>query len=270
VYSDSGIQPPSCPSVVNCSQVEPNPNYNIPNYLYPILPCTPYPSGLTAEIIGTPTQSGSFSFGLNVSDSQGRIGQDSFTIKINNEATAALAPARVVRTPNGAVHLILDNSRYYSFTSWDEFLSLGYRIYHIKFSSDSNLLSGLTRSASFERPSGTVFKYTNNAAIYYLTKERCKQIYSSWPVFRLWGQTFNDIVFMPGNEEFPTCASARVQLPQGTAVRAGGPTVYVYDNGTLRPVASLQAFNSMGYKLTDIVNLVNTDLFNYPQGPIIN
>ncbi len=233
-------------------------------------PCMPvYPSN-SAEITGVPTQTGSFPITISAKDNAGRLGQNNFTIIVKALNSFTLKPASVIRTPDTAVHLILDNNQYYTFTSWQEYIDKGYRRYNIRFLTDSSQINELNKTNSFYRPSGTIFKYDGDRTIYYLTRERCKQIYGSWNIYRLWGQVATDAIFMPKTEEFPTCSENLVKLPEGAAITNGGKTVFIYQNGYLRPVASWAAFLNLGYSAKDIFPLTDGDIQGYKQGTIIN
>ncbi|MBP9686885.1 MAG: hypothetical protein KBD66_03760, partial [Candidatus Doudnabacteria bacterium] len=69
-----------------------------------------------------------------------------------------LVSASVVRTPDKAVHLVLDGGKYYTFPTWEEFLRRGYVFQHIR-AVGQTALQGLVQTTAFQRPSGTTFKY---------------------------------------------------------------------------------------------------------------
>ena len=177
-----------------------------------------------------------------------------------------LSPASVVRTPGKAVHLVLDGNRYYTFRTWNEFIQKGYRFQHIQ-QIRTDFLTGLTQITTFERPSGTTLRYAGERTVYYLTAEKCKQAYTNLFILRAWKVKELDIVLMPKEEQFPTCAQAIVRLPAGVAVKVSGPTVYTYANGTLRPVASFDAFKRLGSP--EIFSIGQSDFAMYPQGELV-
>lgn len=193
---------------------------------------------------------------------------DPFTIftNITNPIANSLAPATVVRTPDKAVHLILDGGKYYSFSSWEEFLRRGYVFQHIRAVSQ-NALQGLTQTTTFTRPSGTTFKYPTDRTVYYLTTNLCKQAYVSFGTFQAWKLRLVDIVIFGPEEQYPTCSDSMVRLPNGVAIKGSGRTVYVLENGQIRPVVSMTALRRKG--LTDIFIVNDSEFAGYSTGALV-
>lgn len=193
---------------------------------------------------------------------------DPFTIftNITNPIANSLAPATVVRTPDKAVHLILDGGKYYTFSSWEEFLRRGYVFQHIR-AIGQNALQGLTQAATFTRPSGTTFKYPNDRTVYYLTTNLCKQAYVSFGTFQAWKLRLVDIVIFNPEEQYPTCSDSMVKLPNGVAIKGSGRTVYILENGQIRPVVSMTALRRKG--LADIFIVNDSEFTGYTTGALV-
>ncbi len=189
-----------------------------------------------------------------------------FRISQSGATPKKLASAQVVRTPDKAVHLILDGGQYYTFATWEEFLRRGYVFQHI-VPIAQNDLSEYTATSTFSRPSGTTFKYTGDRTVYYLTSALCKQAYASFGTFQAWKLRLVDIVTFAATEQYPTCSTGIVQLPSGVAVKGGTRTVYILENGLLRPVATMAALRSRG--LVDIYAVGDTELDSYSKGEIV-
>lgn len=193
---------------------------------------------------------------------------DPFTITANmtNPIPNALAPSTVVRTPDKAVHLVLDGGKYYTFPSWEEFLRRGYVFQHIRAVAQ-NALQGLAQTATFTRPSGTTFKYPSDRTVYYLTTNLCKQAYVSFGTFQAWKLRLVDIVIFGPEEQYPTCSDSMVKLPNGVAIKGSGRTVYVLENGQIRPVVSMTALRRKG--LTDIFIVNDSEFAGYTTGALV-
>ncbi len=177
-----------------------------------------------------------------------------------------LAPASVVRTPDKAVHLVLDGGKYYTFPSWEEFLRRGYVFQHIRAVSQK-ALEGLVQVTVFTRPSGTTFKYPTDRTVYYLTTNLCKQAYVSFGTFQAWKLRLVDIVIFGPEEQYPTCSDSMVKLPNGVAIKGSGRTVYVLENGQIRPVVSMTALRRKG--LTDIFIVNDSEFAGYSTGALV-
>ncbi len=221
----------------------------------------------SAFIRGQVAGFGRFAFEIGVQDSRGLRGVVliHLTVMPSESVVADYLPGTVLRTPDKMVRVILDDFEYYNFTSLEDFTSKGYRLNHIrhidKFDTREKYLEH-----SFYRPSGTTFRYAGERTVYYVTKEYCKQAYTSFALFQAWRLQLADIVVIGPEELFPVCEENFVKLPDLMAVKGRSKTVYIHEKGRLRPVTSASAFTALGFNFGEVISLEDGELLRYPLG----
>lgn len=227
-------------------------------------PCDPPKD--SAKLSGTVQSIGTYAFVLHLTDSKGwaTFFDVNVTVQSNGIQSLELIPGQVVRAQDKAVRLILDNDTYYTFSSMEDFLGKGYRLFHIKHFSTLDL-AGM-KAGNFIRPSGTTFRYEGDKTVYYLTSQNCKQAYTSFALFQAWRLQLADILVIGPEELFPVCEENFVRLPDLMAVKGRGKTVYIHEKGRLRPVTSAGAFTALGFNFGEVISLEDGELLRYPFG----
>ena len=160
----------------------------------------------------------------------------------------------------GRVDAVLD--RYHGPLSQDEDPQAAAKRYGELLARDLGL--GAAELAAFG-PHEQPFNFHRALGAYLI--ERLPAEGSWWRSERKWTRVYASPASDAVIEQFPTCAQAIVRLPAGVAVKVSGPTVYTYANGTLRPVASFDAFKRLGSP--EIFSIGQSDFAMYPQGELV-
>ncbi len=219
-----------------------------------------------AVLSGTGSKLGRFDVKFLVRDASGLSGtlNVKLTVLPDKITDEGLSAGQLIRTPDKAVRLILDNFEYYEFTSMQDLADKGYRRFQIKPVASADFSK--YQSHAFYRPSGTTFRYAGEKTVYYLTKDYCKQAYTSYKLFTAWLVQLIDIVLLQAGEVFPACEEGFVRLPDLKAVKGRGKTVYIHEAGELRPVTSAAAFRELGYNFSEVLTVEEADLARYQRG----
>lgn len=169
----------------------------------------------------------------------------------------------------GTVFIITADCIKYGFTSYQDFISRGYKFSQV-LRVDQSALDGIRSVDTLPRASGITFKYEGRPAVYYLNASLCKELYPSLATLRAWKLDIRDIVTIATSEQYPDCNPNYVRLPENTPVRASGDgTIYVIRTGTRYPFGNLGAFYRAGFSFKQVVVIPAAERDLYPLGGII-
>ena len=165
---------------------------------------------------------------------------------------------------NPTVYLILNGQRF-AFSSAQQFFDHNYNFSNVYVIDDVALVNRIPMSTeAFIRPVGTLFKYANHPAVYFLNSARTKRGYTTVQMFNIWNATLKDVITIGDSEQYPDGPIAT--LPNGIVVKGSGPTLYfVYDN-TLRPFSNTTLFTAMGLNNSMIKTFTDADISLHPIG----
>jgi hypothetical protein len=207
-----------------------------------------------------------------ISNNSNGSGGESDVFQLSDKITTGTCPIQpgllVVGTV-GTVYIITPDCAKYGFTSYQDFVSRGYKFSQVQ-KVDQVVLDSIPTVSSFARAGGISFKYERKSAVYYLTNALCKQIYPSLATLRAWKVSTRDIVVLPSGEQYPDCNPSFVSLPENTPVRASGDgTIYVIRTGIRYPFANLGAFYRAGFTFRQVVVVPASELNLYPLGGLL-
>lgn len=169
----------------------------------------------------------------------------------------------------GTVYIITVDCTKYGFTSYQDFISRGYKFSQV-IRVDQSTLDGIRSVDTLPRASGITFKYEGKAAVYYLNTALCKELYPSLTTLRAWKLDIRDIVTIATSEQYPDCNPSYVRLPENTPVRANGDgTIYVVRTGARYPFGNIGAFYRAGFSFKQVVVIPTSELGLYPLGGIL-
>jgi hypothetical protein len=159
---------------------------------------------------------------------------------------------------NPTVYLVLSGTRF-AFSSAQEFFDHNYNFSNVYVINDTALVNRIPiNTGSFERPVGTLFKYANFPAVYFLNNTRAKRGYSSINMFNIWNATLKDVITIPNTETYTDGPIAT--LPNGILVKGSSATIYWIYDGVLRPFTNMALFNAMGLRMDQVKTFSDSDL----------
>jgi hypothetical protein len=167
------------------------------------------------------------------------------TVTFTNGAVLGLRNATLIKASNDpTVYLILDGKRF-AFSTAQQFFDHNYNFSNVYVIDDVNLVNSIPISTdTFQRPVGTLFKYANSPAVYFLNTSRLKRGYTTIGMFNIWNATLKDVVTIPDTETYPDGPIAT--LPNGIVVKGSTSTIYFVYDGILRPFTDMNLFSAMG------------------------
>ncbi|MFA4880890.1 MAG: hypothetical protein WC650_04690 [Candidatus Doudnabacteria bacterium] len=122
-------------------------------------------------------------------------------------------------------------------------------------------------------PAGNLLRAQGGQAIYLTTyneeEERVeKMLITNLAVFKARGYSNSQIIAVDQSEVdgYPN-SGLRMTYPNGTLVRGSGPAIYVVENNRRRHIASMKVLKDLGYKMSDIRKISDTELASIAGGP---
>ncbi|MBX4191246.1 MAG: hypothetical protein KW804_00375 [Candidatus Doudnabacteria bacterium] len=182
---------------------------------------------------------------------------DSVTFPLGE--VVGLRNATLIKASNNpTVFLIIDGEKF-AFSSAQEFFNHNYNFSNVYVIDDIALVNRIPMSTkAFVRPSGTLFKYSNSPAVYFLNGARQKRGYTTLQMFNIWNATLKDVVTIPAGETYPDGPIAN--LPNGILVKGSAPTIYFVFDGVLRPFNNTALFDAMGLKMDQVKVFTDPDI----------
>jgi hypothetical protein len=116
------------------------------------------------------------------------------------------------------------------------------------------------------RPTGTLFKYAANPAVYYLENGR-KRGFTSVAIFNANHFSFQQVITIPSGEQYED--SLPMDLPDNALVKGSQATVYIKQSGKLRPISSIQKFTALGYQFGKVIAISDAEMARESLGQII-
>ncbi|MBX4191743.1 MAG: fibronectin type III domain-containing protein, partial [Candidatus Doudnabacteria bacterium] len=167
---------------------------------------------------------------------------------------------------NPTVYLIIDGEKF-AFSSAQEFFNHNYNFSNVYSIDDINLVNRIPMSTkSFIRPTGTLFKYANSPAVYFLNTARLKRGYTTIEMFNIWNATLKDVITIPNSETYPDGPIAN--MPNGILVKGqSSSTIYFVFDGQLRPFNNTVLFDAMGLKQDQVKIFKDADIQLHTIGP---
>ena len=170
-----------------------------------------------------------------------------------------LRSGTLVRASNDPTVYLTTSGNKRPFSSESEFLNNSYRFDQVYTINDPNLVASYpTITTPFQRPFGTLFKYANSPEVYFLNSARLKRPFTTYNMFRLWVDDPKNVIVVPDSETYPD--GPIVTLPNGILVKGSSATVYLTDQDKLRPFTSADAFQTLGFTFSDIIQITDSDL----------
>jgi hypothetical protein len=201
---------------------------------------------------GTPTQSGSFTFTLSVSDAAGRSVSQEFTVVITTSTVGTAHPAGTnVRKSDGTVFMISNENKLRPYSSWVAFTSYGFNSQAAIVDANSGDLA-LPQGPVIYPADGKVYASTDGT-VYLMTAGR-KAGFVSASVFLGLGFSFDQIIFgdlssVPATDIISDTSS---QHRQGVLINKAGTVLLVGSTGVIG-IPTIAVFDSWGLSFTDVV-----------------
>ncbi len=174
-------------------------------------------------------------------------------------SVVGLRSGTLIRASNNATVYLVVAGQKRPFASETEFRNAAYRFDQVYTINDVNLVNAIpTTTGEFVRPSGTLFKYANDATVYFLNGSRQKIGFTTIEMFRIWAATLRDVITVPDSETYPS--GTPTPFPNGILVKGTSATVYFTFNGTLRPFSNQTLFDAMGLRFDQVHTFTNPDI----------
>jgi hypothetical protein len=114
-------------------------------------------------------------------------------------------------------------------------------------------------------PSGTLVREKGQAGIYYIQNGKKKPFWSK-NVFNEYSFQENLVVEVSKNEIDAYSTVSPMKYDDGTLVQGPDGGVYVIENGLKRAITSREAFDDLGYKTANIIQISKQELSLYERG----
>jgi len=161
-------------------------------------------------------------------------------------------------TNNPTVYLIVGLLKR-PFSSEAEFRQYSYSFSKVYVINDTNLVNSIpVTNGMFVRPNGTLFKYADSPAVYFLNSAHQKRGYTSLNMFNIWNATLKDVITLPPSETYPDGPLAT--FPNGILVKGSSPTIYFVFDGLLRPFTDVGLLGGMGLSLSQVKTFSDSDI----------
>jgi hypothetical protein len=182
------------------------------------------------------------------------------TVTFSQGPVLGLRSGTLIKSSDNPTVYLIVNGKKQAFSSAQEFFNHNYNFSNVYTINDPTLVNSIeTTSAPFVRPFGTLFKYGNSPAVYFLNGANQKRGYTTIEMFNIWNATLKDVITIPLTEQYSDGPIAT--LPNGIVVRSrSASTIYFVFDGQLRPFANMNLFYSMGFKDTDVKIFSDSDL----------
>jgi hypothetical protein len=180
-------------------------------------------------------------------------------VTFTNGPVLGLRNATLIKASNNpTVYLIIDGKKF-AFTSAQEFYDHNYNFSNVYSIDDVNLVNAIPMSTdTWIRPVGTLFKYANSPAVYFLNSARLKRGYTTIGMFNIWNATLKDVITIPASETYPDGPIAT--LPNGIVVKGSASTTYMVYDGQLRPFSGTDLFTAMGFTNAHVKTFTDPDI----------
>jgi len=174
----------------------------------------------------------------------------------------------LLRAPWGTIYLLVDDT-IRGITSQEVFRTIGFNPEEvISVEADDLALytegDPITIASSY--PTGALLQDNKTGAVFYV-QDGVKKGIIDRSIMAIAFKSQRPLPVHPEElDEYPY--AGRVALPDGTIVTApGSPAVYVIADGSRRPVVSGEAFEKLGYRWSDIVEVPQRVIDMHPLGP---
>jgi hypothetical protein len=172
----------------------------------------------------------------------------------------------VLDTTDGKTVYIIDNGRKRGFTTAEVFNKLGYKFSQAvkgnlsKYPTDNPI-------GSYELPHPAGALVTIGNTIYYISATGKIPI-PNMNVFNSWKWSLSKVVAGNTSDSILTTLGM-IGYREGTLVKDTNGAIYIKSGGKLRPFSSMQAFNNLGYKTSNIKNMATGEINSYSIGETI-
>jgi hypothetical protein len=258
--------PPPSPSPSPTPTPTPTPT---PGGQTPVVTANHYPTGTIFKYANNPTvyiKEGSVARPItDITVLQNQVPSTRYIITIPDSVTFTTGAVLGLRSgtlikssDNPTIYLMVGTTKL-PFTSMSMFTDHNYSLSQVYVINDPNLVNSIpTSSDAFIRPVGTLFKYANSPAVYFLNKARLKRGYTTIDMFRIWNANLRDVVTVPTSETYADGPIAT--LPNGILVKGSTPTIYFVFDGVLRPFTNTTLFNAMGLTFNQVHTFSDADM----------
>lgn len=173
----------------------------------------------------------------------------------------------IVRSPDNLLYLLVDDSKR-MFDSKEAFKRLGYNPAEIMAATAEDLASyttGAVISVNDAYPTGALLQDKKTGGVYWAQGNTKAPLTD--PLYLKVKFKKKKIIQVSAAELAKLQTVAPVRFTDGELIKIeNGFTIYVVENGALRPIASAQAFDALGYKKTNIINIPIKLFLSYPIG----
>jgi len=173
----------------------------------------------------------------------------------------------VLDASDGRTIYMIDNKTKRGFVSAEVFEQLGYTFSQAVLGKLEGYSLGTPIISSSEpHPAGAVvLDGSSHFKIFANGKKRIfsQEVLNSWH----WDET-RIVNANVGDKNLPEIAI--MPFRDGTLIKTKNGGIYIVSNGDLRPFASMEVFNKLGYKTQNIVNISDSEFYFYKVGSVIN
>ena len=163
---------------------------------------------------------------------------------------------------------IVEHSALRHIVNWSTFVGLGYNLSMVHSISDSDMNQYYTIGDPFISTSyhatGSLVQTASVLGIYRLEDGQRRHV-KNWDIFLKNGFNYNEVVTISDAEMADYPSGDDVVYPDGMLIKGSDLPIYVVENGMKRHIASWAKFVSLGYSLSNVIMINDTDLNNdYP------
>lgn len=209
-----------------------------------------------------------------VLDANGLSGED--PVEMTNDELEAFEQGDNLNYPDGTV-LEQGNSKYIVGNGVKRLLKTSKIASRIKSkllkrlqsSELSNFETGPEVNSEDEYPDGSLVKTSGSSAVWMIRGGK-RQVFSNLQVFNLHKKSFDSVQSVTKDKLQSYGWAPPVEYPDGSLVKAPtDPKVYLIKGGTRHWIESENDFKGLGYKFSQIRDLPDTELVNYPEGDTV-
>lgn len=176
----------------------------------------------------------------------------------------------LVRAPSGDMYLLVDDKKR-KFVNYEAFRNIGFNPEEVISASWQDIRSytdGAPISATSTYPTGALLQNPNTGGVYWVYAGERSPLID--PIFLNTKFKYKHIIKTTTEELEKYEKAEPVKFDSGELIKpANRPSVYLVDDGEIRPFVSGKTFEGMGYKWENIITVNQRVLDLYEEGEII-
>ncbi len=176
----------------------------------------------------------------------------------------------LLRDPDGAIYLLAQEGKR-RIVNMETFRQFGFNedeIIEVQFDEIDAIATAQPINQQTVFPQGALVKAPDSPTVWYV--ESNKKYAVSDEVFLKVYFTRRPIVSVPQLTIDTYGDAGEYKLHEGELVKGSDPTVYVLENGQLRPIPTEEVFLGMGWKWQNIITVPDRVLLTYNTGDVLN